>query len=60
MVATSPVGLIWSLIVGRAFSWFRSQPLASFGDKTAEDLVKEGRAQAVKEYLSRVAEGGYA
>ena len=39
----------WSGSVGRAFAWFRSQPLHSFGDKTAEDLVKEGRASAVKD-----------
>ncbi len=26
----------------------------------AEDLVKEGRAEAVKRYLSRIAVGGYA
>jgi hypothetical protein len=50
----------WSGGVGRAFAWFRSQPLPSFGDKTAEDLVKEGRADAVKVYLSRIADGGYA
>jgi len=46
--------------VGHAFAWFRAQPLPSFGDKTAEDLVKEGRAQAVKDDLSRIAEGGFA
>lgn len=40
----------WSGSVGQAFAWFRSQPLHSFGDKTAEDLVKEGRAKAVKDY----------
>ena len=50
----------WTGSVGRAFAWFRSQPLPSFGDKTAEDLVKEGRAEAVKTYLSRISEGGYA
>lgn len=50
----------WSGGVGRAFAWFRSQPLPSFGDKTAEDLVKEGHAGAVKAYLARIAEGGYA
>jgi transcriptional regulator with XRE-family HTH domain len=50
----------WSGGVGRAFAWFRSQPLPSFGDKTAEDLVKEGRAKAVKAYLARIADGGYA
>lgn len=50
----------WTGSPGHAFAWFRSQPLPSFGDKTAEDLVKEGRAQAVKDYLSRIAEGGFA
>jgi transcriptional regulator with XRE-family HTH domain len=50
----------WSGGVGRAFAWFRSQPLPSFGDRTAEDLVKEGRADAVKAYLARIAAGGYA
>jgi hypothetical protein len=50
----------WSGSPGRAFAWFRSQPLPSFGDKTAEDLIKEGRADAVKAYLSRIADGGYA
>jgi uncharacterized protein (DUF2384 family) len=50
----------WTGSVGHAFAWFRAQPLPSFGDRTAEDLVKEGRAQAVKDYLSRIAEGGFA
>jgi transcriptional regulator with XRE-family HTH domain len=50
----------WSGGIGRAFAWFRSQPIPSFGDKTAEDLVKEGRAKDVKQYLSRIAAGGYA
>jgi hypothetical protein len=50
----------WTGSVGRAFAWFRSQPLPSFGDKTAEELVKEGRVQALKDYLACIAEGGYA
>ncbi|MFN2244443.1 MAG: XRE family transcriptional regulator [Anaerolineae bacterium] len=50
----------WTGSVGHAFAWYRVQPLPSFGDKTAEDLVKEGRAQAVKDYFSRIAEGGFA
>ena len=50
----------WAGSVGAAFAWFRSQPLPSFGDKTAAELVKEGRAAAVKDYLARIAEGGYA
>jgi hypothetical protein len=43
-----------------AFVWYRSAPLSSFGDMTAEDLVKQGRAEAVKCYISRIAAGGYA
>jgi hypothetical protein len=52
--------LPWCGSVMQAYAWYRSQPLPSFGDKTAEDLVKEGQAEAVKKYLSRIAEGGYA
>ena len=50
----------WTGSADRALAWFRSQPLPSFGDKTAEELVKEGRVQALKDYLARIAEGGYA
>lgn len=50
----------WTGSTARAFAWFRAQPLPSFGDKTADDLLKEGRAQAFKDYLSRIADGGYA
>jgi hypothetical protein len=50
----------WAGSVGQAFAWYRSQSLPAFGDRTAEDLVKEGRAEAVKDYLSRIAAGGHA
>lgn len=50
----------WAGSLPQAFAWYRAQPLPSFGDRTAEDLVKEGRAEAVKRYLSRIAVGGYA
>lgn len=43
-----------------AWAWYRSQPLPSFGGKTAEDLVKEGRGDAIRRYLSRINVGGYA
>ena len=49
----------WAGSAPQAFAWYRAQPLPSFGDRTAEDLVKEGRAEAVKSYLSRIAVGGY-
>ncbi|WP_404385837.1 antitoxin Xre/MbcA/ParS toxin-binding domain-containing protein [Caenispirillum salinarum] len=52
--------LPWTGSVPQAFAWYRAQPLPSFGDRTAEDLVKEGRAEDVKAYLSRIAVGGYA
>ena len=52
--------LPWAGSVAQAFAWYRAQPLPAFGDQTAEDLVKEGRAEAVKAYLSRIAVGGYA
>lgn len=52
--------LPWAGSPTQAFAWYRAQPLPSFGDRTAEDLVKEGQAEAVKAYLSRIATGGYA
>lgn len=52
--------LPWAGSVQQAFAWYRAQPIPSFGDQTAEDLVKEGRAEAVKRHLSRIAVGGYA
>jgi Protein of unknown function (DUF2384) len=50
----------WAGSLPQAFAWYRAAPLPSFGDRTAEDLVKEGRAEAVKDYLARIAVGGYA
>lgn len=50
----------WAGSVNQAFAWYRSQPLPSFGGQTAEELVKEGKAGAVKSYLARINEGGYA
>ena len=52
--------LPWAGSVQQAFAWYRAQPLPAFGDRTAEDLVKEGRAEAVRRHLARIAVGGYA
>jgi len=49
----------WAGSVPQAFAWFTSQPLPSFGQQTAADLFREGRA-AVKAYVSRIAVGGHA
>ena len=50
----------WAGSIPQAFAWFTAQPLPSFGDQTAADLVREGRAEAVKSHISRIATGGYA
>lgn len=44
----------------QAMSWYRAQPLPAFGDRTAEALVKEGRAGEVRDYLDHIALGGFA
>ncbi len=41
-------------------AWYRAQPLPAFGDRTAEALVKEGKATAIREYLDHMAVGGFA
>jgi hypothetical protein len=43
-----------------AYAWYRSQPLPGFGERTAEVLVREGHAAAVRDYLDEVALGGFA
>jgi len=50
----------WAGSPEAAFAWYRSQPIPAFGDLTAEDLVKAGRAEALKRHLSQMAAGGYA
>lgn len=43
----------------QAMAWYRAQPLPAFGGRTAEALVKEGKAAAVRDYLDHVALGGF-
>ncbi|MBB3978306.1 DNA-binding XRE family transcriptional regulator [Rhizobium azooxidifex] len=44
----------------QAMAWYRAQPIAAFGGRTAEALVKDGKAAAVRDYLDHVALGGFA
>ena len=44
----------------QAMAWYRAEPIPAFGGRTAEALVKEGRAAAVRDYLDHVATGGFA
>ena len=52
--------LPWCGSVAQEFAWYRSQPLPAFGDQTAAELVREGRAGHVMSYLGGIALGGYA
>lgn len=52
--------LPWCGTPMQAYAWYRSEPIQGFGDLTAEDLVKRDMAEAVLEYIGRIAEGGYA
>lgn len=44
----------------QAMAWYRAQPIPAFGERTAEALVKEGKAAAVRDYLDHMALGGFA
>jgi len=44
----------------QAMAWYRAQQIPAFGGRTAEALVKEGKAGAVRDYLDHLAVGGFA
>lgn len=50
----------WAGGKDQAMAWYRAQPLSAFGGRTAEALVKDGKASAVRDYLDHVALGGFA
>lgn len=50
----------WAGSMPQAYVWFTSQPLTPFGEQTAAELVREGRIEAIRSYISRIAIGGYA
>ena len=43
-----------------AYAWYRSEPLSGFSGQTAMQLVREGRADEVLEYIDAVDAGVYA
>jgi hypothetical protein len=43
-----------------AFAWYRSEPLPGFSGQTAMQMVKDGRASDVLEYVDAVDAGVYA
>jgi uncharacterized protein (DUF2384 family) len=50
----------WAGGKDQAMAWYRAQPIAAFGDRTAEALVKSGQSAAVRDYLDHLALGGFA
>jgi len=50
----------WTGSACTAYAWYRSQSLPSFGDATAEELVRQGYGHQVQRYLDRITEGGFA
>ncbi len=50
----------WAGGKNQAMAWYRAQPIPAFGGRTAEALVKEGKAGAVRDYLDHLALGGFA
>ena len=50
----------WCGSLFQAYAWYRSEPIPSLGDATAEDLVKAGKASLVLDHIGRIAQGGYA
>lgn len=43
-----------------AYAWFRSEPLAGFGGRTPEQVVKDGEGEGLRAHIQRRLEGGYA
>jgi uncharacterized protein (DUF2384 family) len=50
----------WAGGKDQAMAWYRAEPIPAFGGRTAESLVKEGKATAVRDYLDHIAVGGFA
>ena len=43
-----------------AYAWYRSEPLSGFGGRTAMQLVQDGKAKLVLEYVDAVDAGVHA
>jgi len=50
----------WAGGTDQALAWYRSQPIPAFGGRTAEAIVKDGKAGALRDYLDHIATGGFA
>jgi hypothetical protein len=50
----------WAGGLEQALAWYKAQPIPAFGDRTAESLVKDGYAGALRDYFDGLALGGFA
>ena len=50
----------WAGGKDQAMAWYRAQRIPAFGGRTAEALVKSGKAAALRDYLDHIAMGGFA
>ena len=50
----------WAGGKDQAMAWYRAEPIVAFGGRTAEAIVKDGKAAALRDYLDHVALGGFA
>ncbi|MCZ4262781.1 MULTISPECIES: XRE family transcriptional regulator [Limimaricola] len=50
----------WAGSFSEAYAGVSTWPLASFGGRTAADLLREDRVEAVASYVTRIAQEGYA
>ena len=51
---------VWAGGREQAMAWYRAEPIPAFGGRTAEQLVKSGRAGPLRDYLNSIAMGGFA
>lgn len=50
----------WTGSYVQAVACYDTEPLPSFDNLTVAELMRQGRADAVKAYIERIADGGYA
>lgn len=44
----------------QAMAWYKSYPIPALNGQTSEQLVKDGKFAAVREYINHLVVGGYA
>lgn len=52
--------ILWAGSAPAAYDWYRSRTLPSFGEATADELVRQGWSSKVHAYLDRLIDGGFA